>query len=291
MEPVNQFGNYQIIRKIGAGGMADVYEAMRVGLANFQTRVALKCILPSMTRDERFVRMFINEAHLGSQLQHPNIIQIQDFNKVKDTYYIAMEYVEGIDLSRIVQRLAARGVSVPATVAIDLVLQALAGLGYAHEARSLDGTPMNIIHRDVKPSNFIITPTGVVKVGDFGIAKAATSSNGLTGDHIKGTINYMSPEQIDGEAMAPTSDLFSIGAIMFEMLTLRPLFDGPTVSAILLKIAMVNIESDLKMVSSRYPEFIPLLRRVLSRDPADRFLSAGAMAEGCLLYTSPSPRD
>jgi serine/threonine protein kinase len=280
MENLTQFGSYQIIRKIGAGGMADVYEAVRVGLEDFQTRVALKCILPAMTRDERFVKMFINEARLGSQLQHPNIIQIQDFNKVNETYYIAMEYVDGVDLSRIIKRLAARGLSFPATVVIDLAIQALAGLGYAHEARRMDGSPMNIIHRDVKPSNFLITPGGMVKVGDFGIAKAANSasSNSMTGDQLKGTINYMSPEQIDGVPLTPSSDLFSVGAIIFEMLTLRPLFEGPTMSATLIKIAMVNIESDMNLVANRYPEFETLLRKALGRDPKDRYPIASVMA-------------
>lgn len=276
MDALTQFGTYQIVRKIGAGGMADVYEAVRVGLENFQTRVALKCIQPSMTRDERFVKMFINEAHLGSQLHHPNIIQIQDFNKFNDTYYIAMEYVEGVDLSRIIKRLNARGISFPATVVIDLALQALAGLGHAHEARRGDGSPMNIIHRDVKPSNFLITASGMVKIGDFGIAKAANAAHnlGLTGDSLKGTINYMSPEQIDGVTLTPSSDLFGVAAIIFEMLTLRSLFDGPTMSSVLLKIAMVNIEGDLKLVSSRYPVFVPVLRRGLAREVRDRYSNA-----------------
>lgn len=280
METLTQFGSYQIVRKIGAGGMADVYEAVRVGLENFQTRVALKCIQPAMTRDDRFVKMFVNEAHLGSQLHHPNIIQIQDFNKFQDTYYIAMEYVEGVDLSRIIKRLAARGLGFPATVVIDLSLQALAGLGHAHEARRLDGSPMNIIHRDVKPSNFLITASGMVKVGDFGIAKAANSTHNLslTGDALKGTINYMSPEQIDGAVLTPASDLFGVVAIIFEMLTLRSLFDGPTMSSILLKIAMVNIESDMNLVANRYPIFVPLLRKGLARDPRDRYQNASAMA-------------
>lgn len=280
METLTQFGSYQIVRKIGAGGMADVYEAVRVGLENFQTRVALKCIQPSMTRDERFVKMFINEAQLGSQLHHPNIIQVQDFNKFEDTYYIAMEYVEGVDLSRIIKRLAARGLGFPATVVIDLALQALAGLGHAHEARRSDGSPMNIIHRDVKPSNFLITPSGMVKVGDFGIAKMANSTHNLslTGDSLKGTINYMSPEQIDGATLTPASDLFGVTAIIFEMLTLRALFDGPTMSSILLKIAMVNIESDMQLVNSRYPIFIPVLRKGLAREHKDRYQTASAIS-------------
>lgn len=280
METQTQFGSYQIVRKIGAGGMADVYEAVRVGLENFQTRVALKCIQPTMTRDERFRKMFINEAHLGSQLHHPNIIQIQDFNKFEDTYYIAMEYVEGVDLSRIIKRLAARSLGFPATVIIDIIQQALGGLGHAHEARRNDGSPMNIIHRDVKPSNFLITASGLLKVGDFGIAKAANATHNLsmTGDTLKGTINYMSPEQIDGAPLTPASDLFGVAAILFELLTLRALFDGPTMSSVLLKIAMVNIESDLQLVNSRYPVFVPVLRKGLARDPKDRYQTAAAFS-------------
>ncbi len=281
MDSETHFGSYRILRKVGGGGMADVYEAVRVGLDNFQTRVALKCILPSLTRDRRFVRMFIKEAHLGSQLQHPNIIQIQDFNKVNDTYYIAMEFVDGVDLSRIIKRLRAKGISFPASVVIEVGLQVLAGLGYAHQARRADGTPLNIIHRDVKPSNILITPAGSVKIGDFGIAKAtdSTTSHSLTGDQLKGTIHYMSPEQIDGVPLTPASDLFSLGSILFEMLTLRPLFVGPTMSAVLLKIVMVNIETDMQIITNNYPEFEGVLRKALAPDPSDRFAKASEMGE------------
>ncbi len=281
METETHFGSYRILRKVGGGGMADVYEAVRVGLDNFQTRVALKCILPSLTRDRRFVKMFIKEAHLGSQLQHPNIIQIQDFNKVNDTYYIAMEFVDGVDLSRVIKRLRAKGISFPASVVIELGLEVLAGLGYAHQARRADGTPLNIIHRDVKPSNILITPAGSVKIGDFGIAKAtdSTTSHSLTGEQLKGTIHYMSPEQIDGVPLTPASDLFCLGSILFEMLTLRPLFIGPTMSAVLLKIVMVNIEPDLQIIINNYPEFEGMLRKALAPDPADRYSRASEMGE------------
>ena len=270
-----QFGNYQVVRKIASGGMAEVYEAYRVGLENFQTRVALKCVRPEMTADERFLKMFINEAHLGSQLHHPNIVQIQDFNRVGEIYYLAMEYVEGIDLSRFMRRAQQIGEPLPRPVMLDIIFQALAGLGYAHAAKGPDGKPMHIVHRDIKPSNFLLNRQGTVKIADFGIAKAATSTyQTQTQDHIKGTLRYMSPEQVDGAKLSPGSDLFSLSVIMYELITFRELFDAPSIPATLIKIATANVAGDLAHVESAWPEMAVLMRKALHRDPDQRFLSS-----------------
>ncbi len=276
-----QFGNYQILRKIGAGGMAQVFEAQRVGLEGFSRRVALKCILPEMTRDSRFVEMFVNEARLGSQLHHPNIVEIQDFNKVNDVYYIAMEYVEGVDLGDVISRFRDEERAFPPGLAIDIMLQALDGLGYAHEATTDDGAPMNIIHRDIKPSNLMLTNRGTVKIADFGIAKAATNAyQTRTAEVTKGSLAYMAPEQITREApVSPASDLFSLGAVLFEMLQLRALFDGDNMPSIMFKVAQVEIERDLTELARHYPQFVPILERALARDVAYRYSRASEMAE------------
>lgn len=279
--PRMQFGNYQIIRKIGTGGMAQVFLAERLGLEGFHRRVALKCILPQMTRDERFVQMFINEARLGSQLHHPNIIEIQDFNKVNDVYYIAMEFVEGVDLGELVSWYRSQGKSFPAGMAIDVMLQSLEGLGYAHEASTESGEHMNIIHRDIKPSNLLLTRRGTVKIADFGIAKAATNAyQTKTAEVTKGSLAYMSPEQITREAEPrPCSDLFALGAVFFEMLSLRPLFDGDNVPSIMFKVAQVEIDRDMDEVASRFPDLEPVLRHTLAREQSDRYQTAQEMAE------------
>ncbi len=276
-----QFGNYQILRKIGAGGMAQVFEAQRIGLEGFSRRVALKCILPEMTRDNRFVEMFVNEARLGSQLHHPNIVEIQDFNKVNDVYYIAMEYVEGVDLGDVITRFRDQGREFPPGLAIDIILQALEGLGYAHEATTDDGAPMNIIHRDIKPSNLMLTNRGTVKIADFGIAKAATNAyQTRTAEVTKGSLAYMAPEQITREApVSPASDLFSLGAVLFEMLQLRALFDGDNMPSIMFKVAQVEIERDLSELSRHYPAFVPILERALARDVNHRYRRAAEMAQ------------
>ncbi len=276
-----QFGNYQILRKIGAGGMAQVFEAQRVGLEGFSRRVALKCILPEMTRDNRFVEMFVNEARLGSQLHHPNIVEIQDFNKVNDVYYIAMEYVEGVDLGDVISRFRDQEREFPPGLAVDIMVQALEGLGYAHEATTDDGAPMNIIHRDIKPSNLMLTSRGTVKIADFGIAKAATNAyQTRTAEVTKGSLAYMAPEQITREApVSPASDLFSLGAVLFEMLQLRALFDGDNMPSIMFKVAQVEIERDLSELSRHYPQFVPILERALARDLAYRYGRASEMAE------------
>ena len=279
MAPV-QFGSYQIMRKIGAGGMAQVFEAQRVGLEGFSRRVALKCILPTMTRDPRFVEMFVNEARLGSQLHHPNIVEIQDFNKVNDIYYIAMEYVEGVDLAEVIHRFRSDNREFPPGLAIDIMLQTLDGLGYAHEATTDDGRPMAIIHRDLKPSNLLLTRRGTIKIADFGIAKAATNAyQTRTSEITKGSLAYMAPEQITREApLSPASDLFSLGAVLFEMLCLRALFDGENMPSIMFKVAQVEIERDISDLEQVYPQFVPILHKALARDVDDRYKNAAEMA-------------
>lgn len=279
MAPV-QFGSYQILRKIGAGGMAQVFEAQRLGLEGFSRRVALKCILPEMTRDSRFVEMFVNEARLGSQLHHPNIVEIQDFNKVNDIYYIAMEFVEGVDLGDVISAFRAEEREFPPGLVAEIMIQALDGLGYAHEAETDDGDTMNIIHRDIKPSNLLLTRRGTVKIADFGIAKAATNAyQTRTSEVTKGSLAYMAPEQITREApLSPRSDLFSLGAVLFELLTLRALFDGENMPSIMFKVAQVEIERDLTDLEEVHPQFIPIIKKALERDPDDRYQTAAEMA-------------
>ncbi|MFM7202862.1 MAG: protein kinase domain-containing protein [Myxococcota bacterium] len=280
MAPV-QFGNYQIIRKIGAGGMAQVFEAQRVGLEGFSRRVALKCILPEMTRDARFVEMFVNEARLGSLLHHPNIVEIQDFNKVNDIYYIAMEFVEGVDLGDVISRFREQEREFPPSLIIEIMLQTLDGLGYAHEAKTDDGTDMNLVHRDIKPSNLLLTRRGTVKIADFGIAKAAINAyQTRTAELTKGSLAYMAPEQITREALlSPASDIFSLGAVLFEMLSLRVLFDGENMPSIMFKVAQVEIERDLSELEQFYPQFIPVLKRALAKNVEARYTYARQMAE------------
>lgn len=279
MAPV-QFGNYQIIRKIGAGGMAQVFEAQRLGLEGFSRRVALKCILPEMTKDTRFVEMFVNEARLGSQLHHPNIVEIQDFNKVNDIYYIAMEFVEGIDLSDVISKFREQEREFPPGLVIDILLQTLDGLGYAHAATTDDGTEMGLVHRDIKPSNLLLTRRGTVKIADFGIAKAATNAyQTRTAELTKGSLAYMAPEQITRETSpSPRSDLFSLGAVFFEMLSLRALFDGDNMPSIMFKVAQVEIDRDMSELENLYPQFIPIMRKALARDVHERYQSASEMA-------------
>lgn len=215
MSPGESVGPYQIVRRIGSGGMAEVYEALRPGLEGFRSRVALKCLHHS--EDDRFIQLFINEARLGSQLHHINIVSIQDFNRAGDLYYIVMELVDGVDLQTVLSTLKANQRQLKPALAVMIIQQVLAGLSYAHRAIDEQGQAIGLIHRDIKPANIILSYEGMAKILDFGVAKALTSAFRTQEAVPRGTLAYMSPEQVAGERhLTPASDLFGVGAMLFE---------------------------------------------------------------------------
>ncbi len=219
------FGKYILLNKIAMGGMAEIFRAKTLGAEGFEKEVVIKRILPHFTEDEAFVTMFIDEAKVSSKLTHPNIVQIYDFDLQDGTYYIAMEYVEGKDLKRVVD-LAAKG-NKPLTVyqMVHVAIETCKGLHNAHT--KLDrGQPLNIVHRDVSPHNVMVSYDGDVKVMDFGIAKAAARSTKTRAGTVKGKCAYMSPEQARGKNLDGRSDMFAVGVMLWEMLTGRRLFAG-----------------------------------------------------------------
>jgi eukaryotic-like serine/threonine-protein kinase len=215
-----RFGNYVLLRRIARGGMAEVFLAQQRGLEGFDRRVAVKRILPHLADSPDFVKMFLGEAKLAAQLTHPNIVHIYDFGKVDHDYFIAMEYVEGIHAGQLFKQ-SERERMAPTLIA-RLGADAAAALNYAHELRGPSGKPLGLVHRDVSPANLMISYDGIVKLCDFGIAKAAALSDQRTNPgQVKGKYAYMSPEQTVAATLDGRSDVFSLAVVLWELLAGR----------------------------------------------------------------------
>ena len=212
-----RFGQYVLLRRLARGGMAEVFLAQQRGLEGFDRRVAVKRILPHLVDSPDFVKMFLGEAKLVAKLSHPNIVHIYDFGKVEQDYFIAMEYVDGVHAGQLFQHFAKERLS-PTFVA-RLGADAAAALHYAHELRGPNGKPLGLVHRDVSPANIMVSYDGVVKLCDFGIAKAAALSDQLTNPgQVKGKYAYMSPEQTIAAPLDGRSDVFSLAIVLWELL-------------------------------------------------------------------------
>lgn len=213
-----RFGNYVLLRRIARGGMAEVFLAQQRGLEGFDRRVAVKRILPHLVDSPDFVKMFLGEARLAAQLSHPNIVHIYDFGKVDNDYFIAMEYVDGVHAGQLFKHLERERLS--PTLIARIGADAAAALNYAHEAQSPSGERYGLVHRDVSPANIMVSYDGVVKLCDFGIAKAASLTNQLTQPgQVKGKYAYMSPEQTIAAPLDGRSDVFSLAIVMWELLS------------------------------------------------------------------------
>mgnify|MGYP005840076857 CR=1 FL=1 len=213
MEPL---GRYQLLERIGGGGMADVYRAVALGPAGFRKIVAVKIIRPAMCADAEFVQMFQREAAIAARICHSNAVQVFEFNRDKQQYYLVMEYVEGMDLKTFMER---RGGPLPPTLAFFITSKILFALSHAHTLRDENERRLCIIHRDVTPHNILLSVNGDVKLADFGIAKAVDSISFTHANMVRGKLPYLSPEQARGEPLDPRTDLYSLGLVLFEMLT------------------------------------------------------------------------
>ncbi len=274
-----EFGQYALLEKIAIGGMAEVWKARMKGVEGFQKTVAIKKILPHLTDNSAFVSMFIDEAKLAAQLAHPNITHIYDLGKIGNDYYIAMEFVEGRNLRALLNATRRQGVRFPLGLALLIGARLASALDYAHRKKGFDGHELGLVHRDVSPQNVLISNEGDIKLCDFGIVKAVAKASHTQMGALKGKLQYMSPEQAWGRQVDGRSDLFSLGAILFEMLTGRRLFPGENEISVLEAVRECRIESPKSLVPSTPDEVDALVRKALSREPADRFQTAGTMQQ------------
>ncbi|MBP7586374.1 MAG: TonB family protein [Thermoanaerobaculia bacterium] len=290
--PSSEFGQYTLLERIAVGGMAEVWKARMKGVEGFQKTVAIKKILPHLTDSSDFVTMFIDEAKLAAQLNHNNIIHIYDLGKIGEDYFIAMEFVDGKDLRSILNSARAESRPLPLGLALLVGSRLASALDHAHRQKDFEGRPLGLVHRDVSPQNVLISYEGDIKLCDFGIVKAVTKASKTQMGALKGKLQYMSPEQAWGRPVDARSDIFSLGSLLFEMLTGRRLFSGESEMSVLDAVREGRIQAP-RDLDPRLPlEVNALVLKALARDPDDRFLTAGEMQreiDGILASLKPAP--
>jgi serine/threonine protein kinase len=275
----DRIGPYEVLERISSGGMAEVYKAKLTGADSFERMVAIKRILPHIARDPSFNAMFQAEAKLAVQLQHGNIAQIYQLGRQDDAFYIALEYVEGRDVGTLLDLHLKAGRALPLPQACYIITCCAEGLDYAHNKRSDDGKPLNIIHRDISPPNILISYEGEVKLIDFGLAKAASSSIQTQAGIIKGKLAYMSPEQVRGAQLDARSDVFALGIVFFELLTGRRLFRRDSDVETFECVRQCRVPRPRELNPAIPEQLEQILLKTLARDLDARYASAAALAE------------
>ncbi len=270
MEMPSQIGPYRLVRRLGQGGMAEVYLAVVYGASGFEKRVAIKTLLQELHGYGEFERILIEEAKLGARLQHRNLVQVHDLGLDNGIYYVRMDYVDGADLGTLMKK------ERPSPELALLIAEEVAmALDYVHRFADDLGRPLGLVHRDVSPSNILLSRAGEVKLADFGIAKATRLAEITRGNVRKGKYAYMSPEQVEGEAVTHQSDQFALGVTLMELCLGRRPYDGETVLDTMDKIRQTAPPD----VTGLGKALQALIRCCLSKDPLDRFPSADELRQ------------
>ncbi|MCB9597268.1 MAG: serine/threonine protein kinase [Sandaracinaceae bacterium] len=270
---------YELIEKAGSGGMAVVWRARTLGAAGFSRPVAVKRIIRHLSMDPSFVAMFVEEARVVSELQHPGVTQIHDFGLDEvGHYFLVMEWVEGCDLARLAESFAVDGSVVPWSIVAAIGIEVLGALGAAHRRVTPEGAHAPIIHRDVTPQNILLSTDGFVKLTDFGIARAMDRDTMTRPNALKGKISYVAPERLKSSDCSVASDLFGVGVCLWEALAGRPLYDAPTDMQVMFMVADAIIP-DIRELRPDVPDGLhEILTIALSKDPRDRYGSAHLMS-------------
>jgi len=277
LSPGLRLGRYELIQRLAVGGMAEIYLARATGIEGFEKLVVLKRILPQYASSESFVTMFLDEARLSATLQHPNIAQVHDIGQYDSSYFFTMEYVRGEDVRTILKTAVKESKRIPLSHCVKIIADACAGLHAAHEKRGNDGQPLNIIHRDVSPSNVIVSYDGAVKLLDFGVAKAAQRQAETRSGTLKGKVSYMSPEQCRGKELDRRSDVFALGILLYELTLRRRLFNGGSEFEIMTRIVKEDVPPPSKTFP-KYPKQLELiLMKALRRNRDERYATAQEM--------------
>ncbi len=271
---------YKIIEKLDAGGMAEVYVAESEALRGFKKRVAIKRILPHLTKNQKFVQMFLDEAKLSLQLEHANIVHVFDLGKADATYFIVMEYIDGTNLKKIIESHRRGRRPMPIEQAIYVMREVCEGLAYAHESVDINsGEHLGIVHRDVSPPNILISKRGEIKLVDFGLAKATSQLEETDPGVVKGKFSYLSPEAASGLAIDARADVFSVGILLFELVTGQRLFYGENDYHTVELVREANVPPITSINPDVPPEMERILGLALAKNPDDRYQSAFDLSE------------
>lgn len=281
------YGRYLLLERLAIGGMAEVWLAEARGQPG--RRFAVKRLLPTLADDPAFVTMFLDEARIGAQLDHPGIVPVHDLGREGAGYFMAMDYLPGQDLRALLARLRHHGARLPVALSAFVVAEAARALDHAHRALGHDGAPLRVVHRDLSPANVLLGYDGRVAVIDFGIAQAAFRAH-REGAVLRGKFGYLSPEQVRGQPVDRRADVFSLGAVLHELLTGHRLFHGPSDLAVLERVRAAQVRPP----SERNPAVPPALDaaalRALAREPAERFQWASELAEALAPLADPEGR-
>ncbi|HEY4185893.1 MAG TPA: protein kinase [Polyangia bacterium] len=277
---------YRITERVASGGMAEVFRGVAESLQGFRKNIAIKRVLPALTQNKKFVAMFLDEARLSLGLQHANIVQVFDIGHSEDTYFIVMEYVDGVDLKALLEWRRRMGKRLPMAVSLNIVNEICKGLSYAHELLNAEtGRPLGIVHRDVSPPNVLISKQGEVKVVDFGLAKASSQIETTDPGVVKGKMSYLSPEAARGEEVDSRSDIFSVGILLYELLTGKRLFYGETDYQTVELVRNARIPPIKAQNPEVEQELEDIVRKTLAKNREDRFQSANDLQDALAHYS------
>jgi serine/threonine protein kinase len=279
-----RFGNYILLDRINVGGMAEVFRGKQVGVEGFARLVALKRILPNISADQDFIDMFIDEAKLAVQMHHANIVQIYDLGQAEGSYYIAMEYIPGVDLKTVWDRARRRNRLLPIAMSAYIMQRVAEGLDFAHRKRDDRGNDIGLVHRDVSPQNVLISFEGEVKVVDFGIAKAKNKVSKTQAGTLKGKFGYMSPEQVRGIELDNRSDIFAVGAVLYELIVGERLFLGESDFSTLEKVRNVEMVPPSQLNKSLSPKIERIVMKALQKNRDDRYRHTSEVGEDLQRY-------
>ena len=271
---------YTITDRVDAGGMAEVFRGVAESMQGFKKSVAIKRILPSLVKNEKFVNMFLDEAKVSLFLQHANIVQVFDIGKTDASYFLVMEFVDGCNMKALLDHLKEKGKRIEIAHAIHVMLECCKALQYAHNAENPEnGKCLEIVHRDVSPPNILVSKNGEVKLVDFGLAKANSQIASTDQGVVKGKFSYLSPEAASGLAVDKRADIFAVGILLWEMFTGRRLFYGETDYQTVELVRQARIPSIAALNPDIAPELEGIVRKALAQDPNERYQEAAALGD------------
>jgi eukaryotic-like serine/threonine-protein kinase len=276
---VGRLGNFELIRLLAQGGMADIYLARQVGIGQFERHVAVKVLNAQRARDAESCALFLDEARLVGMLNHGNLASVHEVDAKDGVHYLAMEYVHGADLREILAQAQRRELSISYDCALTIIAQAASGLDHAHRRCGPDGRPLHLVHRDVSLSNIMVGHDGSIKVIDFGIAISTASLHTTNPGIVRGKASYMSPEQCLGDAVDLRTDVFALGVVLYELTTGRRCFQGNTDFERMLAVVRADYVPPSAIIEDFPPALEQVIQTALSLNPAHRYPSASAMIE------------